>query len=144
MGVLLSQNTTGQSGGAMYNLGSDGISSPVLQSVTLIGNQAEQGGAIYSMALTSGTATVTLTDVLVSQNTATGSGSGQGGGGLGHETLGGTSRSVLTNVTLIDNQAQQGGAIFIRALSGGITSPALTNVLLSRNIAIGGSGGGHL
>jgi hypothetical protein len=117
LNVLFSQNTasgTGSTtvgGGAMYNLGNGGTSSPLLTNVTLTANQAENGGGVFNLAqlngTTSGTANATLTGVLFSQNRATGS-----GGGLFNKGVDGTSSPVLTNTAFFANQGGQGGAVF--------------------------------
>lgn len=83
-----------------------------------------QGGGIYN---TSGS--LTLTDVIISNNSAEG-----GGGGLFNES----SSPVLTNVAIINNKAGVGG--------GGVannegSSPALTNVTIRGN-SVAGLGGG--
>jgi hypothetical protein len=152
--------TSSGSGGAISDLGCDPTGSPALtlHDVDVVGNTAAvHGGGIA----VEGSTAVSLTDVTLAHNTA-----GAQGGGLWAQ-VGGAGVSVsLSDVYAHDNDAagcvtpvtsdeksdapatcvaanSQGGGMWI-SLSTGSAAPDVTasNLLISKNIATNGDGGG--
>ncbi len=148
-GTLLSQNTA-NTGGAI-EVGNSGLASITASAVTgnsatgsgggidnngnltinsstLSGNSANQGGAVSSQ-----NGTLTIGGSTFSGNSATAS-----GGGIS-DTNG--QADVLTNTTLADNSAGNGGAIY--ASLAGPTPLTLVNTTVAYNqAALGGTGAG--
>ena len=112
--VTLSGNSSGSSGGALYN----DLGTALLANVTLNGNSAGgEGGGLVNYS------TVTLINVTVSGNSASTSGGGLFNGG----------KASLTNVTLSGNSASSNG--------GGIyhSSFAIADTLTLKNTIVANS-----
>jgi len=166
--LTFSGNTAVNEGGAMYNNGNGGLSSPSLTDVTFHGNSAASGGAMFNDG-TSGESSPILNRVTFSNNSATSYDGGAmmnmvyptgttspgvyeatfsgntavgTGGALASYGTFGTSIPFLLDVTFSGNQANDGGAVYV--LGG---SPLFLNVILWGNSAItnpqmGGAGVG--
>jgi hypothetical protein len=119
-------------GGAIFN-----AATLTLNSVTLTGSHAEQGGGIYNMlGYTHGsggwvTPTLTLNSVSMTNNTATSTILGQGGGGMFNGGL-----LTAQNVTLSNNVALQGGGYYNNSYS----LANLTSFRINNNTATYGGG----
>jgi hypothetical protein len=92
-------------------------SSPILTTVTISGNSAENGGGMYNES-----SSPTLTTVTISGNIAY-----SGGGGMYN---GSSSSPTLTNVTISGNSADRGGG-----MCNGSSSPAVRNSVVWGNRA---------
>ncbi len=116
-----------RSGGALYDDGSGGISSPGLSNVTFSGNNADNfAGAMYNGGDSNGASSPTLNDVTFSGNSASNAGAMYNNG-----TSSGTSNPILGNVTFSNNSAGGlGGAMFNDGTTG-TSSPSLGNVTFS-------------
>nr|WP_293838412.1 choice-of-anchor Q domain-containing protein [uncultured Arsenicibacter sp.] len=126
------------SGGAMYNDGNGGQSSPVLTNCVLQSNMATlRGGAMYNHG-PGGQSSPVLTNCVLQGNQATGIGAGYLGGAMYNDGDQGQSNPVLTNCVLQNNSAYDGGAMYNSGWSYGQSSPVLTNCVLQSNSAIEG------
>ncbi len=105
-------------GGGMLN-----SSSPSLSNVTFLGNNASNGGGMYS-----GGSATSLSNVTFLSNNAS-----NGGGGLFNST----SSLSLSDVTFSGNNASNGGGGMLNYTS----APSLSNVTFSGNNASNGGGG---
>jgi predicted outer membrane repeat protein len=125
--VTFSGNLAEYYGGAMYNNGHGGTSSPTLNRVTFYGNSADQGGAMFNHGQKS-TSSPRLVNVIFSGNSAD-----KGGAMYNHGREGNSSPS-LSNVTFSGNDAEYGGAMFSTGTDG-TSSPGLNNIILWGNTA---------
>jgi Ca2+-binding RTX toxin-like protein len=120
-------NISRGSGGGIRN---NGENLTVTNSV-ITGNNAFQGGGIYTTSYYGGS--LTVTDSTISGNTA-------GGNGGGLAVVGGSSNVSVTNSTIQNNQAYQGGGVFVDGGEGG-ASLTITDSTISDNVADGSGGG---
>lgn len=126
-------------GGAMYNNGSGGESSPILHHVTFSNNLADlDGGAMYNDGSNGGESSPSLTYVFFYYNEAE-----KGGGGAMYndaEAIG-LSSPTMTNVAFYGNKSKLSGGALYNYGWNGISSPKLFGALFSGNSA-GSDGGG--
>jgi uncharacterized repeat protein (TIGR01451 family) len=115
-------------GGAMYNGGENGASSPMLTDVVFSNNRAENDGGAMVNDGRGGASHPTLTHVVFSENSA------RYGGAMYNDGYDGASSPTLTDVSFQANLANWGGAVYGHGESG-TSSPALTNVVFSENWA---------
>ena len=131
-GLVFTDNSAREEGGAIYNDGSDGgVSSPVITNATFTGNSAGfSGGAIHNDGIL-GTSSPQITNAAFTGNSAN-----RGGAISSRSIFPGTSSPVITNATFTGNSAgSDGGAIYNNGLDGGVSSPQITNVILWGNSA---------
>ncbi len=122
--VTFRGNRASDYGGAMYNYGETGVSSPVLEQVTFSGNSALDGGAMYNEGLR-GESSPSLVNVTLSGNSA------DLGGALYNDGTSGVSSPSLNQVTFNGNSASfYGGALYNDGRTGGTSSPTLSGVIL--------------
>ncbi|MEZ4629396.1 MAG: choice-of-anchor Q domain-containing protein [Deinococcales bacterium] len=121
-------------GGALYNNGESGSSSPTLSNVTFKGNRAAYyGGAMYNEG-TWGSSIPTLTNVTFKGNSA-----GHYGGAMFNDGIAGKSSPSLINVTFEGNSATSnyGGAIYNAGYAGsgtpGSSTPTIKNSIFWGN-----------
>ncbi|MDJ0785080.1 MAG: DUF4347 domain-containing protein, partial [Desulfosarcinaceae bacterium] len=114
-------DTTAEGGGIYVE---DGSAQLIASRVIVTGNLAGNGGGIYNRG------TITLTDVVISDNGYAGTFEG---GGLHNKE-----DATLTNVTLSGNRSDRGGGIHNDNTA---TSLSLTNVTISGNTAADTGGG---
>jgi predicted outer membrane repeat protein len=129
-GVTFTSNSADY-GGAMFNYALDGKSNPSLTNATFSGNSAEaKGGAVYNFGV-SGVSNPNLTKILFFDNIAD-----ESGGAMYNDGCSGESSPTLTSVTFSGNSADlDGGAMLNDGHSSGSSSPTLINVILSGNFA---------
>jgi CSLREA domain-containing protein len=136
--TFINNQVTGVGGAAYYVSGTH-----FLEHVTFSGNQASDGGAIFSSA------NLTITNSTISGNIAV-NGTDPSGGGIFNV---GNSPLSLNNVTLTLNNASIGGGIFQE--TGGTNPISIANTIIAGNTAVLGadcsdlgtritSGGGNL
>ncbi|HET9033243.1 MAG TPA: choice-of-anchor Q domain-containing protein [Dokdonella sp.] len=137
--VVFNGNRAKKSGGAMFNSGSGGSGgNPVLNHVTFIDNEAElaDGGAVFN-----DNSSPILTHVSFSGNSA------NNRGGAMHNAGGGTASRVssphLIDVIFTNNTARLGGAMSSDGQNSGTSSPVLTRVTFSENMARDQGGAMH-
>ncbi|HET6546199.1 MAG TPA: choice-of-anchor Q domain-containing protein [Rhodanobacteraceae bacterium] len=117
-------------GGAIYNDGNAGDSSPTLTRVTFSGNLAgNSGGAIYNDGQSAGVSSPVLTDIVFTNNLA------EYGGAMVNNGESGTSSPTVTKVTFAGNSATYAGAMYNDGIDQGVSRPILTNVTFSGNSA---------
>ena len=129
-------NSTGYTGGAIYNNGTDGgTSSPQITNSTFRNNSASSAaGAIFNDG-DSGTSSPQITGVTFTGNSA------NEGGAIYNDGDGGASSPQITNSTFRNNSASfAAGAIFNDGRLGGESSPQITGSTFTENT--GGSFGG--
>ncbi len=125
-------------GGGMFNYGGNSNNrSSGLINVIFSGNQAYYGGGMLNYGGYDGNSSPMLINVTFSGNQATDS----GGGMYNYGSYGGNSSPVLINVTFGGNQADlRGGGMYNNGSNNdGVSSPALTNVILWGNTAVTGT-----
>ena len=122
-------------GGALYALGFQGHSSPTLLGAVFGGNHATfDGGAIFNEG-NSGVSSPTLTDVLLHDNSAGDAPGGRGGAMLNNGYNAGTSSPSLRRVTFTGNSATSSGGGMFNNADIGTSSPNLTDVTFHANTA---------
>ena len=122
----LSGNEATAAGGGIYSMSTNTGMLTVTHS-TISGNTASSGGGISGQ---SGVSTpANIANSIISGNTVTGSGGG----------IFGISELNVTNCSILDNMANNGGGI--SGLSGYVGSANITNSILTGNIATGSGGG---
>jgi predicted outer membrane repeat protein len=115
-------------GGAIYNDGEQGTSSPTITNATFTGNS---GGAIQNNGREGGTSSPTITTATFIDNS-----SSVEGGAIYNDGRRGTSSPTITNATFFGNwSGTVGGAIYSDAQGGGTASPQITNTILWNNNA---------
>jgi len=111
-------------GGALFNSGIGGTSSPTIRNTTFAGNSATQrGGAIYDDGSGGGTSSPVITNVTFSGNQS------PSGGGIYNDGYNGTSSPLVTNVTFNANTATNGPAMYDMT-TGGHARPVIVNSAL--------------
>ncbi len=123
--VTFENNVADQSGGGMYNTGTN--PSSTLTHVTFSNNQAGDGGGMYNIQSHTGI----LTDVTFSHNQALNYGGGMYNGS--------NSAPTLITVTFSENQASDGGGMY-----NDQANPILANVTFTNNLSYFGNGGGGM
>ncbi|WP_020599170.1 LamG domain-containing protein [Spirosoma panaciterrae] len=133
-------NSASLNGGAIFNYGTLGISSPVLVNCAFVNNTSNSstngyGGAIFNYGNNGGTSSPTLTNCWFVGNSAFSEGGAIYNYGSGS---GSTSSPILTNCAFVSNWAKVGGAMVNHMENGGTSSPVLTNCSLQSNSAVVG------
>ncbi|MAT41461.1 MAG: hypothetical protein CL609_03895 [Anaerolineaceae bacterium] len=114
-------------GGAISNSGDRSLSSPYLSRVLFINNVAVYGGAVYNDGFI-GISSPVFENVKFLKNVA------DWGGAMYNSAFDGDSSPSFKNVLFFDNSAFNGGAVF--NLSGdGTSNPNFVNVTFSKNFA---------
>lgn len=124
--LTLAGGNTSASGGGIFVHPRAGL---VVGNSDLVGNSAGSGAAVYGAP----ESRLTLNNSTLTDNTAT-----TNGGGIYAEGY-----LTLNSSTLLGNSASEGGGIYVGdEFGGGGGSIALTNTVLSGNVATNGDGGG--
>ena len=136
------QNSFGESGGGVYNDGSEGSATLIILNSSVSGNYASAGGGLYNDAENSGAATLSLTNSTVESNTAAFNGFPTGGGvGGGILNSGGT---AMINNSVVTNNLAGVPDPFALGDGGGILNVGtltITNSTISNNQAYMSGGG---
>ena len=138
--VRFLNNTAGMLGGAVYNDGGGGTSSPWFSLGDLRRERRRPAARrrVYSGAYDAlgneGVSSPVFSNVTFSDNGHTGGGF-VGGALYNDGSYGGVSSPTLKNVTFNANSADSGGAIRNTAYTGGTSAPMLTNVIMWGDIA---------
>ncbi|OIN60491.1 choice-of-anchor Q domain-containing protein [Arsenicibacter rosenii] len=125
-------------GGALYNTGGNGTSSPVLSNCNFRNNLAgDSGGAAYNNGSYSGNSHPVFTNCSFQTNSA-----GNAGGAIFSDgRVYGSSNPVLTNCSFQDNASDNaGGALYNFASTFGNSNPVLTNCSFRNNPAVNTGG----
>ncbi|WP_338790139.1 BspA family leucine-rich repeat surface protein [Bernardetia sp. MNP-M8] len=128
--IIFSQNNSIAVGGAMYNHGYQGVSSPHLTNCFFFQNKSSVGGAMHNNGSFIGSVSIpTLTNCSFSQNYASHSGSAIYNDGYSD----GTSGVNLTNCSFSQNHGEyRKGAIFFAATEGN-TFAQIINTIFDKN-----------
>jgi uncharacterized repeat protein (TIGR01451 family) len=121
-----------QYGGGLANDGEQGNASPTVVNCIFSQNSASIGGGAYNAGLP-GASSPTYTNCRFEKNST----SGQGGGLYFYAYFGtaGTDILRLTNCTILDNMAFEGGGLFCGNSISASMNVLVTNCLFSRNYA---------
>ena len=161
--VTFSENSAVEVGGAIFNLGAGGASSPVLTNVSFLGNIAGEHGGAMSNSGFEGESSPELTNVIFSGNAAGKNGGGMYNSGSGitissplgipsnnliwldqtipnNDIQSSTSSPKLTNVTFCGNSAGDYGGAMFNSGDGGSSHPELNNTILWNNRDSSGTG----
>ena len=135
--ILFSGNQARNDGGALYNDAfNEGESSPVLDNVTFVGNDANHGGAIYNNGSFGGASGPTILGSNFVENTAFQGGAIYGDG----EYLGNSNASFLHSFFRANSAIDCGGAIALSAVTSGSAGVSIEGALFQQNLAaIGGA-----
>ncbi|GAB3025562.1 hypothetical protein GCM10027185_25910 [Spirosoma pulveris] len=128
--------TNSVGGGAIYNNGYRGASSPTVQNCVFSQNYTSgMGGAIFNDGSLRGNSSPVFTNCRFLNNRA------NEGGAIYNRAFWGTTKPAFTNCSFLNNSASSGGALYNYAegdrFSGGpgISSPFLVNCVLQGNTA---------
>lgn len=135
--AFLTMNSTDGQGGAIFSMagwGSTGNATVSVENGLFTGNTAQNGGAIRSGSSTSNGGTVNITGGRFYHNKANGL------GGAIH-LYGATKGAMVKHATFMNNEANDGGAIYVDTPS--VTIP-MSDLAIEQNKADGSGGGVYL
>lgn len=114
--------------------------SPTLARLRFVGNRAVHGGAVFTRAMGTGTASPDFSDVVFDGNRA----SGYGGAIYNYANLSGVASPSFRGATFSGNSADRGGAIYSSSgAQGGVANVAIVNATFHGNDASLGSSIGN-
>ena len=124
-------------GGAIFNEGTGGVSSPQIANSSFVSNKADdRGGAIHNDGNSDGDSNPIITGTKFVKNT-----SAIDGGAIYNNANGGNSSPAIREVLFAENEAMSdGGALFNNGAGDGSTNPVIQSAVFVNNDA-GGDGG---
>jgi hypothetical protein len=124
-------------GGAIFNEGTGGVSSPQIANSSFVSNKADdRGGAIHNDGNSDGDSNPIITGTKFVKNT-----SAIDGGAIYNNANGGNSSPAIREVLFAENEAMSdGGALFNNGVGDGSSNPVIQNAVFVNNNA-GGDGG---